>query len=208
MLSLLATAYVGSSSQHHYHQEVSILFNLIPNPNENVFAFDSFVAMKAVLSTREEQIQYFSDCGILFDEKNGLDVVAEIHWAGRQLTEFDWTALSNLKSLRILNLERNALSGSMGWSLLPNSLQELYLGLNSLSGRVDLWKLPKSLEIADLSFNWLSGPIDINALALFPNLKLLDLRINRGIERPANLPMHVFVTETFVVTDDANQELL
>merc|ERR1712098_207808 len=199
IVTMLVTAQSSLLPHRHHHQEMTTLFSLISNPKESVLGFDSYEAMNLVFPTPAEQIQYFSYYGVLFDEKDGHHVIAEIHWAGQQLTEFDWTALSDLESLRLLDLGRNAISGSIDWSQLPMNLQELNLSFNALTGSVDVIALAKCkrLEIVDLSFNWFSGSIDVTALDLLPYLQRLDLRINRGIKRPESLPMHVFVTETF-----------
>ena len=226
---------IAVAAAHDLDHQISILFDLIPSESDRqrVLGFSDSNTLKAFVPSSRRQT-YLSDHGVVFDEdEKGITFISQIRWMKQQISTFNWAALSHLESLRILNLEQNALSGSIDWLLLPPELRELRLSHNQLTGTIDLGALPpnivivelqfnaftgsvdlngletrETLKILDLSFNWLSGSIVITHLESMSGLERLDLRVNRGIPRPNNLPPNVYLTETFTDEShcDANDE--
>ncbi|KAL6554738.1 hypothetical protein OROHE_007477 [Orobanche hederae] len=85
--------------------------------------------------------------------------------------------LSNLKSLKHLDLSANNIEGSFPYSL-PSNLTNLNLAENKLGQSITYsFEKMKHLRHLNLSHNFLTGPLDdvINGLE---NLKIMDLSFN------------------------------
>ncbi|XP_071681143.1 receptor-like protein EIX2 [Lolium perenne] len=104
----------------------------------------------------------------------------ELKLAGANISGTTLQFVSNLSSLRMLDVRNNQLSGSVPMEIgMLTNLSYIYLGSNNLSGSlpVEIGMLTK-LTYLDLAINNLSGVISEDHFAGLVNLKNIDLSLN------------------------------
>ena len=116
--------------------------------------------------------------GVSCDEKGH---VTNIDWSSKFDTFFPQGGVIKMEwlpsSLRVFDIYRNALRGSVDLSILPRDMQIIDLTENQLTGSLNLRQLPKLLEVLDLACNTFSGWVDLTTLT--SSLRVLDISHNK-----------------------------